>query len=142
MKTFLLAREKPQGKGGGVKSNQMIFIILLATLAGFIGGFVSNQIFLTKSTYVEKKSVKDQIEMNEKERERIEQLKQKRGVFLEAVKTEYFKKQDTVGRFQALTLNQAVGLIIDSKKGFVWTFNYARSKKLKYHGQVYPALND
>lgn len=34
--------------------NQKVFIILLSTLSGFIGGFVSNEIFSTKSAFAEK----------------------------------------------------------------------------------------
>jgi len=37
-----------------MKNKQPLFIILLATFAGFTGGFISNQIFQTKSAYAEK----------------------------------------------------------------------------------------
>lgn len=37
-----------------MKKKQSLFIILAATLAGFAGGFISNQIFQTKSAFAEK----------------------------------------------------------------------------------------
>ena len=37
-----------------MKKKQPLFIILVATFAGFAGGFMSNQIFQTKSAFAEK----------------------------------------------------------------------------------------
>ncbi|UCE51362.1 MAG: hypothetical protein JSV31_19150 [Desulfobacterales bacterium] len=37
-----------------MNDNQKVLIIVLATLAGLIGGFISNQIFQTKSAFAEK----------------------------------------------------------------------------------------
>jgi hypothetical protein len=44
------------GKGENMKNKQPLFIILLATFAGFAGGFVSNQFFHAKSAFAEKTS--------------------------------------------------------------------------------------
>jgi hypothetical protein len=41
--------------GENMKKKQPLFIILLATFAGLAGGFISNQIFQTKSAFAEKK---------------------------------------------------------------------------------------
>jgi len=43
-----------KGKGKNMKKKQPLFIILLAALAGFAGGFVSNQIFQTKPAFAKK----------------------------------------------------------------------------------------
>jgi len=42
------------GKGENMKNKQPLFIILLAMLAGFAGGFISNQIFQTKPAFAKK----------------------------------------------------------------------------------------
>jgi hypothetical protein len=42
------------GKGEYMKNKQPLIIILLAAFAGFAGGFISNQIFQTKSAFAEK----------------------------------------------------------------------------------------
>jgi len=42
------------GKGENMKKKQPLFIILLAALAGFAGGFISNQIFQPKPAFAKK----------------------------------------------------------------------------------------
>ena len=43
-----------------MKHKQNLFMIALAIFAGFIGGFISNQLFETKSAFAEEKDLFDQ----------------------------------------------------------------------------------